>query len=578
MPIRQKIVRELIHMSAVIVLLAGLGIYAFDFVVAGLMAKPELNFTIVGTFLFGATLAFGGILALFNEVKALDAIRADFMFRRRALAGDVYATPAQVFARPNLLGYGYRLITEELQSRGHTRLPTETVHLLVKDVDQRISDMRSTLTYFGGLLVFLGLLGAFMGLMKTVHAVGDLIGAMDLTGAGGAGAIARMIEGMKAPLNGMSVGFSSSLFGLLFSMALGVLDRFVVNAMKAVRNDFEATLINMAELHTADPSTAGAQGGGAQAAGGGAFDTRTAESIDRIRTASERTYEQLTDLSVAVSGLTSAVRSQRLQSSIDGVVGRAFEEMIATQREMAAQMARFADAAIAMADARADSDGRTADALERQIELLSDIAKRPAALARPARAEPANDLAHLQMRPAPAQPQPPIAAFAPEPPSRWDIFRRIAQILAPPEPPTSASRIPPRPANSTFSVSLQKSVEATQSMAREVLRRFDPARSEDRRVVRQLARRQDAIVAELSDLADKISAVMRTHDVAPRDRIDELRVELVNLQRSAAHDFSRIEQQINANRRMAERAEIAASTTTSRIEDLTELAMRRASR
>ncbi|MCI1757365.1 MAG: hypothetical protein LKM31_17220 [Sphingobium sp.] len=83
--------------------------------------------------------------------------------------------------------------------------------------------------YFSGLMVFLGLLGAFMGLMKTVHSVSELIGSMDLNGKELHGRFGKMIEGMKAPLNGMSVGFSSSFFGLMTSMVLGALERFMTS-------------------------------------------------------------------------------------------------------------------------------------------------------------------------------------------------------------------------------------------------------------------------------------------------------------------------------------------------------------
>src|SRR5690606_8041845 len=123
-----------------------------------------------------------------------------------------------------------------------------TVQMLLHDVDARINDRKSTIMYFSGLMVFLGLLGAFMGLMKTVHSVSDLIGGMDLSGASGTDGMAKMIEGMKAPLNGMSVGFSSSLFGLMTSMVLGALERCMTSAMKALRNEFEHWLSNVAAL------------------------------------------------------------------------------------------------------------------------------------------------------------------------------------------------------------------------------------------------------------------------------------------------------------------------------------------
>lgn len=130
------------------------------------------------------------------------------------------------------------------------------MQLLLHDVDARINDRKSTIMYFSGLMVFLGLLGAFMGLMKTVHSVSDLIGGMDLTGGAGVDGMAKMIEGMKQPLNGMSVGFSSSLFGLMTSMVLGALERCMTSAMKALRNEFEHWLSNVADLEASGGAAA----------------------------------------------------------------------------------------------------------------------------------------------------------------------------------------------------------------------------------------------------------------------------------------------------------------------------------
>ncbi|NDC57544.1 MAG: hypothetical protein EBZ50_01675, partial [Alphaproteobacteria bacterium] len=122
---------------------------------------------------------------------------------------------------------------------------------------------------------------------------------------------------------------------------------------------------------------------------------------------------------------------------------------------------------------------------------------------------------------------------------------------------------------------VMRSIEANQNLSREILRRMDEAKREDRRIVRELARRQDALVSELADLGRQIGAVMRTHDVTPSDRLESLRSELINLQRSSAHDISRLEAQVAATRRTTERAELAAQATSVRIDRLAETTERR---
>ena len=252
----QKIRSELLKMTMVMLVLLGLGIYAHEFVIAGIKAKVALNLSIFAVFGLAAGIAFRHVLNLKNEVQALKALKVDYGDRSRRPM-DPYKHPAIVFHEPELLGQGYRLITEELGKQDGLQISNATVQVLLHDVDQRINDRKSTLIYFSGLMVFLGLLGAFMGLMKTVHSVGDLIGGMDVSGNAGGDSFGKLIEGMKAPLNGMSVGFSSSLFGLMTSMVLGALERFMTSAMKTLRNEFEHWLSNLAALENPNGETAG---------------------------------------------------------------------------------------------------------------------------------------------------------------------------------------------------------------------------------------------------------------------------------------------------------------------------------
>ena len=290
----KKIRSELMRMTAIMVVLIGLGIYAHEFVIDGIKAKMALNLSIFATFGLAAWLSFSHVFALKNEVLALNALKVDYGTRsRRPL--DPYKQPAIIFQEPELLGQGYRMITEELGKQDSLHLSNATVQVLLHDVDQRIGDRKSTIMYFSGLMVFLGLLGAFMGLMKTVHSVGDLIGSMDVSGAGGTDSFGRLIEGMKGPLNGMSVGFSSSLFGLMTSMVLGALERFMTSAMKTLRNEFEHWLSNIAEL----------EGGAEQATGDRA-------ELAAVTAALQAGSRQLAELHDALrTGSTSHIETNR---------------------------------------------------------------------------------------------------------------------------------------------------------------------------------------------------------------------------------------------------------------------------
>ena len=263
MTVEKKIRSELIRMSLTMVVLLGLGIYAHDFVIAGVKAKVALNLTIFGTFGLAASIAFRSVMSLKNEVLAMNALQIDYGKRARN-GDDVYAKPSIVFHEPELLGQGYRLITEELGNQDTLQIPSGTIQSIVHSIDTRINERKSTMLYFSGLMVFLGLLGAFMGLMKTVHSVGDLIGSMNgamnaVQTPGAPDPFSKLIDGMQAPLAGMSVGFSSSLFGLTTSIALGALERFMTGAMKELRNEFESWLTNLALLEGSTPELAAPQ-------------------------------------------------------------------------------------------------------------------------------------------------------------------------------------------------------------------------------------------------------------------------------------------------------------------------------
>ena len=149
----KKIRSELLKMSAIMLMLAGLGIYAHEFVYAGIMAKAALNLTIFGLFGVAAFIAFRHVTALKNEVVALKALQVDYGVRQRRPL-DPYKHPAIVFQEPELLGHGYNLIAEEMGKQENLQISNATVQTILHDIDIRINDRKSTILYFSGLMVF----------------------------------------------------------------------------------------------------------------------------------------------------------------------------------------------------------------------------------------------------------------------------------------------------------------------------------------------------------------------------------------------------------------------------------------
>jgi hypothetical protein len=92
--------------------------------------------------------------------------------------------------------------------------------------------------YLTGLLVFLGLLGTFWGLLETIGSIGRVIQTLEV-GADSSRIFEDLKTGLAAPLGGMGIAFSSSLFGLAGSLILGFLDLQAGQAQNRFYTDLE---------------------------------------------------------------------------------------------------------------------------------------------------------------------------------------------------------------------------------------------------------------------------------------------------------------------------------------------------
>ena len=101
---------------------------------------------------------------------------------------------------------------------------SSSINRLIENSDMTLVSIRETSRYLVGLLVFLGLLGTFWGLLKTIGSVGNVISGLGIDDTNVAGFFNSLKDGLNAPLEGMSIAFSSSLLGLAGSLILGLLD------------------------------------------------------------------------------------------------------------------------------------------------------------------------------------------------------------------------------------------------------------------------------------------------------------------------------------------------------------------
>ena len=126
---------------------------------------------------------------------------------------------------------------------------------LLDSIAMRLDEAREISRYMTGLLIFLGLLGTFWGLIETVGSVGGVINNLKVGGDAGA-VFDALKEGLAAPLGGMGISFSSSLFGLAGSLVLGFLDLQMSQAQNRFHTDLEdwlATTVSDINI-SADPT------------------------------------------------------------------------------------------------------------------------------------------------------------------------------------------------------------------------------------------------------------------------------------------------------------------------------------
>ena len=185
---------------------------------------------------------------------------------------------------------------------GRMQISQQTMRHLLDSIATRLDEARDISRYMTGLLVFLGLLGTFWGLIETVGSVGKVIEGLKVGGDAGS-LFDTLKEGLAAPLSGMGISFSSSLFGLAGSLILGFLDLQSSQAQNRFYTDLEDWLASTVREYTREGT--GGPGGELQAA------------VERLRLtleeggASRGTTAAMANLAEAIQGLVTHMRTEQ---------------------------------------------------------------------------------------------------------------------------------------------------------------------------------------------------------------------------------------------------------------------------
>jgi protein-S-isoprenylcysteine O-methyltransferase Ste14 len=275
----------LVRMLVFLVLCALIAIVLYKQIVTAFFANPGLNALIGLVLLIGIILSFRQVIRLYPEVAWVNNFRI--------------ADPGLALTRhPTLLAPMAAILGGERS--GRMTISQQTMRHLLDSIATRLDEARDISRYMTGLLVFLGLLGTFWGLIETVGSVGHVIDGLKVGGDAGA-LFDTLKEGLAAPLGGMGISFSSSLFGLAGSLILGFLDLQSSGAQNRFYTDLEDWLASTVRNYSGEAGSSGDLDG----------------AIDRLRTALEEggsgkgTTAAMANLAEAIQGLVTHMRTEQ---------------------------------------------------------------------------------------------------------------------------------------------------------------------------------------------------------------------------------------------------------------------------
>lgn len=325
-----------------------LGFIALIVLAAAALAEPLLS-------AFGATPLFNGvILAVFVAGLVVNLVQV-FRLQREVAWIEHYrrSNPERPIAPPVLLAPMAQMLARS--ERRPLTLSATATRSILDSVHLRLEEQRDLSRYLVGLLIFLGLLGTFWGLLRTIGSVGEIIAGL----SAGSDALA-MFDALKtrleAPLAGMATSFSTSLFGLAGSLVLGFLDLLSSRTSNRFYTELEDWLSGMTRLSGGGPV---GEGDASVPAYVQALLEQTADGLERMQRAiadSERERragaEQLAALNQQLGRLGDLLsRDSRAQA-----------ELLETQQELRQTLRQLA---------RGPSGSTISDELRQEFRLLT---------------------------------------------------------------------------------------------------------------------------------------------------------------------------------------------------------------
>lgn len=257
----------------------------FDQLQHAFAANPVLNSVIVAVLLFGVVWNLRQVLSLRHEVAWIEGFRS-------VRGGE---SPVQ----PRLLAPMASMLAARRSER--VSLSALALRSVMDGILSRLDETRELSRYMTGLLIFLGLLGTFWGLLLTIGSVADVIGTMSV-GSGDLNQLFNQLKtGLARPLEGMGTAFSTSMLGLAGALVLGFLDLTAGQAQNRFTNELEEWLAGLTRLSS---GPLGQESEGSIPAYVSALLEQTAENMEGLQAILSRGEEGRAETSRALMTLT----------------------------------------------------------------------------------------------------------------------------------------------------------------------------------------------------------------------------------------------------------------------------------
>lgn len=239
----------LLSMVIFLIIIGFLAAILYRQISTAFVTNPGLN----GLIIF--VLAIGVVLALVQVVRLMPEVGWVNSFREGNAELETSREPQLLAPMKALLG----------QSGQNMLLTTNSMRSILDSIGTRLDESRELSRYLIGLLVFLGLLGTFWGLLQTIGSIGDTIQSLDPRSGDANDVLDALKSGLKSPLDGMGTAFSSSLFGLSGSLVLGFLDLQAGRAQNRFYTELENWLSSVTDMNFEMAAAAGGGGHSADA-------------------------------------------------------------------------------------------------------------------------------------------------------------------------------------------------------------------------------------------------------------------------------------------------------------------------